>query len=379
MNTDLDRARRILVTGGAGFIGSHLVRLLLRSGHEVLNVDKLTYAGNLQSLTDVEREPGYRFVKGDICDIGLMRGVVTGFRPDAIMHLAAESHVDRSISGPARFAETNVLGTCSLLQAALEYWQGLADSARRQFRFIQASTDEVYGSLGAEGSFDESSPYAPRSPYSASKAAADHFVRAWHETWGLPVIVTCSSNNYGPFQHPEKLIPTVILCCLNGKPVPVYGDGQNVRDWLYVEDHCEALQCVLRGGVPGHTYNIGGGNELRNIDLVEMICGILDRIYPASTNPALASSNTVRQYSHLVRFVDDRPGHDFRYSLDWSKIREVLGWKPRQDLPACFQGTVQWYLDNKDWWKTVLDRGLAAPNPTSQPAFGLSVSSAELK
>lgn len=372
-------SKRILVTGGAGFIGSHLVRLLLRTGHDVLNIDKLTYAGNLLSLADVEKDPGYQFLRGDICDRELMRRVVDGFRPEAIMNLAAESHVDRSISGPAPFAETNVMGTFNLLEAATEYWRELPDSERAGFRFVQVSTDEVYGSLGSSGVFHESSPYAPRSPYSASKAAADHFVRAWRETWGLPTIVTCSCNNYGPCQHPEKLVPTVVLRCLGREPIPIYGSGENVRDWLFVEDHCEALLGVVKRGNPGRTYHIAGGNEMPNIELVRMLCGIMDRIRPLNSAAKRDTTSGSESYSQLIEFVADRPGHDFRYSLDPAMVRKELGWVPRQDQQACFQQTVQWYLDNPDWWKAVIERNTVPASPSKPDSSGQPVTSARLK
>ncbi len=372
-------SKRILVTGGAGFIGSHLVRLLLRTGHEVLNIDKLTYAGNLLSLADVEKDPGYQFLRGDICDRELMRRVVKGFRPEAIMNLAAESHVDRSISGPAPFAETNVMGTFNLLEAATEYWRELPDSDKAGFRFVQVSTDEVYGSLGSSGVFHESSPYAPRSPYSASKAAADHFVRAWRETWGLPTIVTCSCNNYGPCQNPEKLVPTVVLRCLRREPIPIYGNGENIRDWLFVEDHCEALLGVVKRGNPGRTYHIAGRNEMPNIKLVRMLCGIMDRIHPLNSAAKRDTTSESESYSQLIEFVGDRPGHDFRYSLDPAMVRKELGWVPRQDQQACFQQTVQWYLDNPDWWKAVIERNAVPASPSKPDSSGQHVTSARLK
>jgi dTDP-glucose 4,6-dehydratase len=329
---------RIIVTGGAGFIGSNLVRALLAEGHDVVNFDKLTYAGNLSSLADVAGHPGYRFVRKDICDPAAVREILSSFRPDALLHLAAESHVDRSIDGPMDFVRTNVTGTATLLMEATDYWK----QSGNNFRFIHVSTDEVYGSLGNEGRFVESSPYAPRSPYSASKAASDHFAKAWHETYGLPVIVTHCSNNYGPYQFPEKLIPVVILKSLAGEPIPVYGDGTNVRDWIHVEDAVSALSAVVRHGRTGETYNIGADAELRNIDLVRMVCAILDE--------ELGEGHA----ENLITFVADRPGHDFRYALDTSKIRGELGWEPRFQPAEGLRRTVRWYLENRGWWQEIL-------------------------
>jgi dTDP-glucose 4,6-dehydratase len=337
---------KILVTGGAGFIGCNLVRHLLQEGHEVLNFDKLTYAGNLESLADVAGHPGYHFVQGDISDAETVRRTLAWFKPQAIMHLAAESHVDRSIDGPMDFIQTNVVGTAVMLQAAREYWQALPLAEGNRFRFLHVSTDEVYGSLGATGSFTESTPYDPHSPYSASKAASDHLARAWFHTYGLPVMVTNCSNNYGPYQFPEKLIPVVILKALRGEPIPVYGRGENVRDWLYVLDHAEALLAVLERGKPGETYNIGGNNEMRNIDLVTLLCRILDELRPAEGRGS---------YTQQITFVPDRPGHDLRYAIDASKIRRELGWRPRQNRESGFRQTVQWYLDNEPWWKRILE------------------------
>jgi len=370
---------RILVTGGAGFIGSNLVRSLIRSGHEVLNVDCLTYAGNLRSLDDVVDSDRYHFAQVDITDGKRLSGVMFDFAPQAVMHLAAESHVDRSIDGPGQFIETNVRGTFELLQVALEYWREQSDESQRAFRFLHVSTDEVYGSLANDGSpgFHESSPYDPHSPYAASKASSDHLARAWYDTYGLPVIVTNCSNNYGPYQFPEKLIPVVILKALRGEPIPVYGQGENVRDWLYVEDHCDALACVLQRGRPGETYNIGGRNELKNIDLVHRLCNILDQLppldpgppRPASTIPPLDSGpprpasgrgaggegpTSVTSYADLITFVTDRPGHDLRYAIDASKIERELGWRPKQDHESGFRKTVQWYLENESWWQPIL-------------------------
>jgi len=337
---------KILVTGGAGFIGSNLVRFLLQKGHEVLNFDKLTYAGNLESLADIADNPHYQFVQGDIADPETVRQTLQTFHPHAIMHLAAESHVDRSIDGPMAFIQTNVVGTAVLLQAARDFWLKLPPSERENFRFLHVSTDEVYGSLGPDGFFTERSPYDPHSPYSASKAASDHLARAWYHTYGLPVLVTNCSNNYGPFQFPEKLIPVVLLKALRGEPIPVYGRGENVRDWLYVLDHAEALWTVLERGRPGETYNIGGNNEMRNLDLVKLLCRILDELRPLPGGES---------YARLITFVPDRPGHDLRYAIDATKIRRELGWTPRQDRESGFRLTVQWYLDNEPWWRRILE------------------------
>jgi len=341
----------LLVTGGAGFIGSNLVRLLIRRGHSVLNVDKLTYAGNLASLSDVSSDPHYQFLLADICDAAAMRDAFTSFQPDAVMHLAAESHVDRSIDGPGAFIHTNITGTYTLLQAARECWSARLSassptSAVRPPRFLHVSTDEVYGSLGATGKFAETTAYNPHSPYSASKAASDHLARTWHDTYGLPVMVTNCSNNYGPCQFPEKLIPVVLLKALRGDPIPVYGKGENIRDWLYVEDHAEALLTVLEHGQPGQTYNIGGNNELQNLDLVRLLCLILDQTSPRPDR---------KPYANQITFVTDRPGHDLRYAIDASKIRDQLGWQPKQDHQSGFRKTVAWYLDHQDWWQAILD------------------------
>lgn len=337
---------RIIVTGGAGFIGSNLVTSLVRSGQTVLNIDKLTYAGNLQSLSVIANAKNHSFSKTDIVDGKAVRELVSDFKPQAILHLAAESHVDRSIDNPSQFIETNVLGTFNVLQAALEHWRHLPSDEAAHFRFLHVSTDEVYGSLGPTGHFTEETPYAPRSPYSATKASSDHLARAWHDTYGLPVIVTNCSNNYGPFQFPEKLIPVVILKCLRGEPIPVYGKGENIRDWLYVEDHCDALKTVLERGRPGETYNIGGNNELRNIDLVHTLCQLLDKHHPSATG---------RSYKEQITFVADRPGHDLRYAIDASKARQQLGWTPKQDHQSGLEKTVRWYLDNRAWWQSIID------------------------
>tara|TARA_R110002049_G_scaffold4601_4_gene31864 strand:- start:96101 stop:97201 length:1101 start_codon:yes stop_codon:yes gene_type:complete len=350
----------VLVTGGCGFIGSNLVRQLLLSGHSVHNIDKLTYAGNLESLADVSQHPAYRFSQIDIASVEEVNRVVRDAQPDWILHLAAESHVDRSIDGPQDFVMTNLVGTFSMLQAAKSHYEKLDESGRARFRFIHVSTDEVFGSLGSTGSFREATPYDPRSPYSACKAGSDHLARAWSHTYGLPVIVTNCSNNYGPYQFPEKLIPVVILKCLRGEPIPVYGSGENIRDWLYVKDHCHALQLVAEKGRPGETYNIGGNNEMRNIDLVRLLCAIMDEKVdrmPGSVRPAGSSagdSSTNARYSDLITFVTDRPGHDARYAIDASKIRNELSWQPNSDHARLFRDTVQWYLDNEAWWQRIL-------------------------
>ncbi len=342
---------RILVTGGAGFIGSALVRHLIGdSDHEVLNYDKLTYAGLLSSLRSVETNPRYRFVQGDICDAAKVRQTIESFRPEVIAHLAAESHVDRSIDGPGDFVQTNLVGTFAMLQEALRYWRALDDAGRATFRFHHISTDEVFGSLGDEGQFCETTPYDPRSPYSASKAGSDHLVRAWGHTYGLPVLVTNCSNNYGPHHFPEKLIPLIIIRALAGEPLPVYGDGSNIRDWLYVEDHARALRCVFEGGTPGETYNVGGNAERRNIDVVQTICAVLDRLQPRADGVAYASQ---------ITFVADRPGHDQRYAIDAGKIRRELDWEPLQSFEQGIAATVRWYLDNRGWWQEILDRRYA--------------------
>jgi dTDP-glucose 4,6-dehydratase len=334
---------RVLVTGGAGFIGSAVVRLAVARGHEVVNLDALTYAANLENVASVADDPRYVFEQADIRDRAALDRVLAAHRPDAIMHLAAESHVDRSIDGPGAFIETNVNGTYNLLEAARSYWT--AQGRPEGFRFHHVSTDEVFGSLGETGQFTEETAYDPRSPYSASKAASDHLVRAWHETYGLPVVLTNCSNNYGPFHFPEKLVPVVILNALHGRPIPVYGDGGNVRDWLYVEDHADALLLVLERGVLGESYNIGGENEARNIDLVRTICAHMDRLRP-ETAP----------HARLISFVTDRPGHDRRYAIDPTRIRTELGWRPSVTVEEGLKRTVEWYLANADWWRPLLDR-----------------------
>lgn len=343
--------RRILVTGGAGFIGSALCRHLVRKGHMVVNVDKLTYAGNLASLTEIQGKPNYAFVRADISDERRMRAVMATYEIDAVMHLAAESHVDRSIDGPAAFVETNVVGTFRLLNAALAYWRTLDSFSRAQFRFLHVSTDEVFGDLPFDsGVFTEETPYAPSSPYSASKAAADHFVRAWHHTYGLPIIVTNCSNNYGPYQFPEKLIPLVILNALFEQPLPVYGRGANVRDWLYVEDHARALECALLNGRVGESYNIGCRSERTNISVVEAICTILDAKRPRRNG---------QSYKDLITFVPDRPGHDRRYAIDPSKAERELGWRAQETFNSGLEKTVEWYLQNAWWWQPIREQRYA--------------------
>ncbi len=335
----------ILVTGGAGFIGSNLVRqFLAEESDRVVTLDNLTYAGNLDSLEDVLADPRHEFVEGDITDAGLVDSLLEQHQPRAIVHLAAESHVDRSIDGPAAFVETNVFGTFQLLECAERYWSTLPAKQRAEFRFLHVSTDEVYGSLGATGFFSETSPYAPNSPYSASKAASDHFVRAYHHTYGLPTLITHCSNNYGPYQFPEKLIPLIILNALEGRPLPVYGDGLNVRDWLYVEDHCRALRTVLNGGNPGEVYTIGGNNEQTNLSVVETICDTVDRLRPGLAHAPCRS---------LIHFVADRPGHDRRYAIDASHLRRTLGWEPQQDFASGLERTVAWYLEQRRWVERV--------------------------
>ncbi|HUY93566.1 MAG TPA: dTDP-glucose 4,6-dehydratase [Pirellulales bacterium] len=337
--------KTILVTGGAGFIGGCFVRQsVAESPDRLVNLDKLTYAGNLDSLEPVAERPNYVFVEGDIGDRESVSRVLAEYRPWAIVNFAAESHVDRSIDGPAEFVRTNVLGTCELLAAARAYWAGLAEPERSAFRFLHVSTDEVYGSLGASGAFTEQSQYAPNSPYAASKAASDHFVRAYHHTYGLPVLTTNCSNNYGPYQFPEKLIPLMILNALEGKPLPVYGDGQQVRDWLFVEDHCRAIRAVLARGKVGEVYNIGGNCELANLDVVNTICATVDRLRPDLPHAPCTG---------LIEHVADRPGHDRRYAIDATKIRTELGWQPAQTFAAGLEITVRWYLDNPVWIERV--------------------------
>jgi dTDP-glucose 4,6-dehydratase len=337
---------KLLITGGAGFIGSAVVRHVIRdTDWSVANVDKLTYAGNLESLAEAGTSNRHRHYKVDIRDRAALKEIFREVQPDAVLHLAAESHVDRSIDGPSPFIETNVGGTYVLLDTALDYWRGLGGATRARFRFQHISTDEVFGSLGPTGRFTEITPYQPNSPYSASKAASDHLVRAWHHTYGLPTLTTNCSNNYGPYHFPEKLIPLCIIRALRGERLPVYGKGENVRDWLHVEDHAEALTLVLQQGRPGETYNVGGDSERRNIDVVRAICVLLDEMLPNSLH---------RPHEKLIEFVVDRPGHDARYAIDASKIRSELGWRPRHSFEQGLRDTVRWYLDNRGWWERVL-------------------------
>lgn len=336
--------KRIFITGGAGFIGSNLVRYLVKEEkYEVLNYDLLTYAGRLQSLSDLTNIASYSFIQGNILDSVRLMEAVTSFQPDAIMHLAAESHVDRSITGPSEFVQTNIVGTSQLLDVSLSYWRSLSGPRRDGFRYLHVSTDEVFGSLGDTGMFSENSQYRPNSPYSASKAAADHLARAWHKTYGLPVIISNCSNNYGPYQYPEKLIPVVILAALENRPIPIYGDGKNVRDWLYVTDHAKALLSMIKKGEPGEVYCVGGGTELSNLQIVETICSIMDRLLPRETS-----------YSELITFVKDRPGHDFRYAVNPEKIKRDLGWEPEFHFKDALEETISWYLFNRDWWRAIL-------------------------
>lgn len=337
---------RIFVTGGAGFIGSALVRQLIAGGRDdILNFDNLTYAGNLSTLASVADNPRYRFIKGDVCDSAAVRTAIADFQPDLITHLAAESHVDRSIDDPGAFILTNIVGTYNMLAAARSHFESLAKPKREAFRFHHISTDEVFGSLGREGFFTEKTPYDPRSPYSASKAGSDHLVSAWGHTYGLPVLITNCSNNYGPFHFPEKLIPLMIVRALNGDALPVYGAGDQVRDWLYVDDHVRALQCVFEKGLPGRTYNVGGGSERRNIEVVRTLCAILDARQPRADG---------RSYEEQICFVEDRPGHDMRYAIDATRISSELGWSPSESFETGLAKTVDWYLTNKDWWQDLM-------------------------
>jgi len=348
-NSEVRELRTVLITGGAGFIGSAVVRHLTeQAGVRVVNVDKLTYAGNLESLAGFTDPARYAFEQADICDRQAMAGVFERHQPDAVMHLAAESHVDRSIDAPDDFLQTNLIGTAVLLQAALAYWRGLSTPKAQAFRFLHVSTDEVYGDLEDSGGFfTENTPYAPSSPYSATKAGSDHLARAWHRTFGLPVLVTNCSNNYGPCQFPEKLVPHMVLNALAGKPLPVYGKGTQVRDWLYVEDHARALWTVLQNGAIGETYNIGGHNEQRNIDVVHTLCSLLEKHAPRAAGTA--------PYESLITFVKDRPGHDTRYAIDAGKIERELGWVPQETFATGLEKTVRWYLGNRQWWQRVLD------------------------
>lgn len=342
---------RIFVTGGAGFIGSALVRHLIKNTeYEVLNFDKLTYAGTLSTVEGVASSYRYRFVQGDICDAEAVRAAITQFKPDVITHLAAESHVDRSIDGPGAFIQTNVVGTYTMLTEARSYWQSLEDAAKDTFRFHHISTDEVYGSLGDKGLFTEDTPYDPRSPYSASKAGSDHLVSAWGHTFGLPVLITNCSNNYGPYHFPEKLVPLMIAKALDGEPLPVYGKGDQVRDWLFVEDHVRALQAVFERGELGRTYNVGGFNEKQNIEVVHTICAILDQLRPRADG---------QPYAEQITSVADRPGHDKRYAIDATRIEQELGWRPQETFETGIEKTVRWYLDNESWWRPIVERGAA--------------------
>ncbi|HNV61993.1 MAG TPA: dTDP-glucose 4,6-dehydratase, partial [Candidatus Cloacimonas acidaminovorans] len=341
---------RVIVTGGAGFIGANYLHTLFADPSftgKILNIDKLTYAGNLESLQDLEAKYGnsrYFFEQADICDAPKMKEIMHQFQPDTIVHFAAESHVDRSIDGPMEFVQTNLVGTATLLNSALEYYRTLDEEAKKRFRFHNVSTDEVFGSLGENGMFTEETPYDPSSPYSASKAGSDHLVRAWQRTFGLPITISNCSNNYGPYQFPEKLIPLMILNCLAHQPLPVYGKGINVRDWLFVTDHCEAINIIIRKGKVGETYNIGGHNEMKNIDIVTTICKILDEMEP---------SKKLKSYTELITFVQDRPGHDLRYAIDATKIEKELGWKPAETFATGIRKTVAWYLENKQWWQNI--------------------------
>ena len=338
---------KIIVTGGAGFIGGNFViKQVLKENNEVLNYDKLTYAGNLETLIKVADHPNYQFIQADICDRHSIKSQLEEFQPDAIVHFAAESHVDRSIDAPFEFIQTNIVGTAVLLDEAFHYYKTLANEKKDGFRFLHVSTDEVYGSLDDECYFTEKTAYDPSSPYSASKASSDHLARAWHRTYGLPVLITNCSNNYGPYQFPEKLIPLMILNCLSEKNLPVYGKGENVRDWLYVEDHCNAIYTVLCMGEVGETYNVGGNNDIKNIDIVKTICQKMNQLTPRAQGG---------NYEDLITYVTDRPGHDFRYAIDASKIRDDLDWKPKENFTTGIDKTIRWYMDNKAWWQAIQD------------------------
>jgi len=347
------------VTGGCGFIGANFIQYLLNKTKpkSVINLDKLTYAGNQKNLADFEQDPRYIFVHGDICDAELVSKLFTEYQPNYIVNFAAESHVDRSIDGPAEFIQTNIVGTSVLLQEALKYYSTLKGKESERFRFHHVSTDEVFGSLSESGFFTEETPYDPSSPYSASKASSDHLIRAWHRTFYLPVLISNCSNNYGPYQFPEKLIPLMILNCLEEKPLPVYGTGENIRDWLYVEDHCDAIYTILQKGTIGETYNVGGNNEIKNIQIVEVICDILNDIRPAGSG---------KSYHELINFVKDRPGHDFRYAIDASKLKKEIGWEPKESFNTGIQKTIEWYLKNEEWWKTIQE------NTYKQERLGIS-------
>ena len=347
------------VTGGCGFIGANFIQYLLNKTkpNSVVNLDKLTYAGNQKNLADFEQDPRYIFVHGDICDAELVSRLFTKYQPNYIINFAAESHVDRSIDGPAEFIQTNIVGTSVLLQESLKYYSTLKGKESEHFRFHHVSTDEVFGSLSESGFFTEETPYDPSSPYSASKASSDHLVRAWHRTFDLPVLISNCSNNYGPYQFPEKLIPLMILNCLEEKPLPVYGTGENIRDWLYVEDHCDAIYTILQKGTIGETYNVGGNNEIKNIQIVEVICDVLNDIHPAGSG---------KSYHELITFVKDRPGHDFRYAIDASKLKKEIGWEPKESFNTGIQKTIEWYLKNEEWWKTIQE------NTYKQERLGIS-------
>ena len=347
------------VTGGCGFIGANFIQYLLNKTKpkSVINLDKLTYAGNQKNLADFEQDPRYIFVHGDICDAELVSKLFTEYQPNYIVNFAAESHVDRSIDGPAEFIQTNIVGTSVLLQEALKYYSTLEGGGSARFRFYHVSTDEVFGSLSESGFFTEETPYDPSSPYSASKASSDHLIRAWHRTFDLPVLISNCSNNYGPYQFPEKLIPLMILNCLEEKPLPVYGTGENIRDWLYVEDHCDAIYTILQKGTIGETYNVGGNNEIKNIQIVEEICDVLNDIHPAGSG---------KSYHELITFVKDRPGHDFRYAIDASKLKKVIGWEPKESFNTGIQKTIEWYLKNEEWWRIIQE------NTYKQERLGIS-------
>ena len=349
--------KTILISGGAGFIGSNFVRYALaQTEARIVVVDKLSYAGHLANLADIPRQPRFSFIQADIADRAAMASLVLDSQPQAIVHFAAETHVDRSIDGPWPFIEANLIGTFSLLEAARRYWTGLSAKQRTTFRFVHISTDEVYGTLGQTGLFSETSPYAPNSPYAASKAGADHLVRAYFATYGLPTLITNCSNNYGPYQFPEKLIPLMVLNALEGKPLPIYGDGGNIRDWLYVEDHCAGLFRVLQDGRPGESYNIGGGNERTNLEVVDRLCACIEAVFPAADNPSLRHKG-ILSYSALKTFVLDRPGHDRRYAIDATKIRTELDWSPSYDFERGLRHTVEWYLSHREWCEAVLAGG----------------------
>ena len=335
---------KILVTGGSGFIGSNFIHYLINNTDykRIINLDKLTYAGNNDNLINIQQNIRYKFIKGDICDRQCIKKIFQDYSPNKIVHFAAESHVDRSIDGPKDFINTNIVGTSILLEESLSYYNKLKKLSKSSFKFHHISTDEVFGSLGEKGSFVEDSPYDPSSPYSASKASSDHLVRAWHRTFGLPVTISNCSNNYGPYQFPEKLIPLIIINCLSNKSLPVYGKGENIRDWLYVEDHCKAINLILQEGAIGDTYNIGGNNEISNINIVESICTILDKLKP---------SNSGKSYKQLISFVKDRPGHDFRYAINTTKIKKDLNWEPKETFDSGLIKTIKWYLENENWWK----------------------------